>query len=307
MRGTGAELFTSDQMQASRRVVPGLIPFAVAMLVALAGCAGADRHRPTEPPAPADGGLADGFYILNGDYLGSYFENGWRILTGPSRFEARDWRNLGLVAGAAGALVLLDEEIDDFWRDSVRGDTSAALADAFEPFGDSGILVVGSIGGYAVAEMLGRKREKAAFLLALESVVLSGAVIAGVRQLTNRERPRDADDRFDWHGPFADDGGTSFPSGHAGGAFAAATVFAEVYGDDHRWVPWLAYPIATATALGRLDRPDHWASDIFVGATIGHLVGKLVVRYNPFLERHGIALRAYGDRQTTGIALAFRL
>ena len=304
MQGTGAELFTSHKMHVSRRVVPGLIPLAMALLVALAGCATAPKHRAAEPASPAP---ADGLYILNGDYLGGYFENGWRILTAPSRFEARDWRTLGLVAGAAGALVLLDGEIDDFWRDSVRGDTSEALADAFEPFGDSGVLVVGSIGGYAVAEMLGRPREKAAFLLALESVVLSGAVIAGVRQLTNRERPKDTGDRFDWHGPFADDGGSAFPSGHAGGAFAAATVFAEVYGDDHRWVPWLAYPIATATALGRLDRPDHWASDIFVGATIGHLVGKLVVRYNPFLERHGIALRAYGDHRTTGIALAFRL
>ena len=84
-------------------------------------------------------------------------------------------------------------------------------------------------------------------------------------------------------------------------------MFSEIYGEDHPWVPWVAYPIATAAALGRLDRPHHWASDIFIGATIGHVVGKLVVRYNPFLQRRGITIRPYGDRETTGVAVAFRL
>ena len=84
-------------------------------------------------------------------------------------------------------------------------------------------------------------------------------------------------------------------------------MFSEIYGEDRPWVPWVGYPIAAASALGRLDRPHHWASDIFIGATIGHVIGKLVVRYNPFLRRRGITIRPYGDPETTGVAVAFRL
>ncbi len=70
---------------------------------------------------------------------------------------------------------------------------------------------------------------------------------------------------------------------------------------------YIVYPIATGTALSRLNRPRHWASDIFAGAAIGYFVGKVVTRYNPFLERAGIEVRPVIVGETMGLSVVLRM
>ena len=89
-------------------------------------------------------------------------------------------------------------------------------------------------------------------------------------------------------------------------AFAMATVIAETYGEDHPWVPWLAYPAAGLTALGRVNNERHWASDIFMGAAIGHFIGRMVTRYSPFLEDNGVELGLFGQDGAAGLTLSLR-
>ena len=71
--------------------------------------------------------------------------------------------------------------------------------------------------------------------------------------------------------------GSSFPSGHAAGAFSIATVVARRYG-DHRWVPWAAYTIATVLAFSRVPTRAHFPSDVFLGAALGYTI----TRYDVF-------------------------
>ena len=68
----------------------------------------------------------------------------------------------------------------------------------------------------------------------------------------------------------------SFPSGHTGWAFAIATVVARRHG-NHKWVPFVAYGLATVTSLSRFTSPNHFASDAFFGAVLGYSVGRFVV------------------------------
>ena len=63
----------------------------------------------------------------------------------------------------------------------------------------------------------------------------------------------------------------SFPSGHAIGAFAIATVVAERY-HERRWVPWVAYKLAGAVGFSRVTLQEHFPSDIFAGAFLGFLI-----------------------------------
>ena len=63
---------------------------------------------------------------------------------------------------------------------------------------------------------------------------------------------------FKWGGTFNNPG--SFPSGHASSAFAAATIFAGRY-REHRWVPWVAYGLASFVALTRIPGQAHFPSD----------------------------------------------
>lgn len=69
--------------------------------------------------------------------------------------------------------------------------------------------------------------------------------------------------------------GSSFPSGHAAGAFSIATVIAHRYG-NHRWVPWLAYGIAGVFSFSRVPDRAHYPSDVFVGAVLGYVITRYV-------------------------------
>ena len=77
---------------------------------------------------------------------------------------------------------------------------------------------------------------------------------------------------------------SSFPSGHAMAAFAAA---AAVSNEVSRWWPqsrWYVgtamYGGATLVALSRLYNNQHWASDVIMAAGIGTFAGNKVVRFN---------------------------
>lgn len=264
----------------------------------------------TEPDEGGEGipsrRYKDGVYILDGDFYASFAANSWRIISGPFRYDRRDWITVGVVVSVTGALMLLDDEINDLWQDDVRGRRTDSTEDVFENFGDSDKLVLGTLGGYALSEAAGLRREKAMFLNGLQSVALTGTLIYGLKYLGQRERPDNADNAFDWNGPSGGDTNSAFPSGHAGNAFAMATVVAETYGDDHPWVPWLAYPVAGLTALGRVNAERHWASDVFMGAALGHFIGRMVTRYSPFLEENGVQLGLHGQSGSAGLSLSLR-
>jgi membrane-associated phospholipid phosphatase len=119
---------------------------------------------------------------------------------------------------------------------------------------------------------------------------ITGATVAEVlKYLTGRQRPYITDSikieaKPSFHGPFYrhprnPDGkrtNSSFPSGHTTVAFAAATVFAMEY--KHKpLVPVLAYSAATLIGISRITENEHWATDVFVGAALGYLSGRLVV------------------------------
>jgi membrane-associated phospholipid phosphatase len=64
---------------------------------------------------------------------------------------------------------------------------------------------------------------------------------------------------------------SSFPSVHMGTAFALVTPFAQDYN-----APWL-YAIAGATAFGRIQQRQHFASDIAAGSLMGYATGTLLL------------------------------
>ncbi|WP_306722599.1 phosphatase PAP2 family protein [Ferrimicrobium acidiphilum] len=106
---------------------------------------------------------------------------------------------------------------------------------------------------------------RAAAALAAESVVIN--VI--VKSLFSRERPIDQSYEHPHHLRYPLT--SSFPSGHATAAFAAATLLS-----DRTWLRWLLYPLATLVALSRIHVRIHHASDVLGGAIIGLCFAKLI-------------------------------
>ncbi|HUO57693.1 MAG TPA: phosphatase PAP2 family protein [bacterium] len=97
-----------------------------------------------------------------------------------------------------------------------------------------------------------------------ESLLLSTALVSGLKYAVGRERP-DQSDNF------------SFPSGHAITAFCFAPVVQKYWGWE-AGIP--AYLLATVTGLARVEGYHHYLSDVLAGATLGIVIGNAVV-YRP--------------------------
>lgn len=63
----------------------------------------------------------------------------------------------------------------------------------------------------------------------------------------------------------------SFPSGHTANVFAGATMLSIEYGEEYKWVPYVAYGTATAVGVMRMANNKHYISDVLFGAGLGIL------------------------------------
>lgn len=265
------------------------------------------QRQPDKPPEAVPR-YKDGVYIINTDYWLDYPRNLWRFFSAPARFDETDW----FIAVAAGttvaAMIALDDEFQAFWQGNITGGTSRGVFDVFNVFGGPRFQISTIVGGYALAELVDQtglmdvKRGKSAFILSAQSAVLTQLLVGGFKYISGRERPEKGGDPDEFNGPGSGNN-TSFPSGHASAAFAFAGTISEVYQRDYPWVPWVLYPLATGTALARVDRDKHWASDVFVGGLVGYLVAATVVRYSPFLEKNNLSFRPIGIDDGSGVAL----
>jgi membrane-associated phospholipid phosphatase len=68
----------------------------------------------------------------------------------------------------------------------------------------------------------------------------------------------------------------SFPSGHTIVAFSIATVISRRY-PGHRWLPFVAYGLASAVGFSRMTLSAHFAADVFAGAALGYSVSRFDV------------------------------
>jgi membrane-associated phospholipid phosphatase len=119
-------------------------------------------------------------------------------------------------------------------------------------------------------------------LLAAEAWVDTEVVNLAFRSSARRLRPLDVPvgGNFSdtWFKTTANPTGAagSFPSGHTAWAFAVATVVARRHG-NHKWVPIVAYALASLDAASRISSSKHFVSDTAFGAALGYVVGRFVV------------------------------
>lgn len=159
-------------------------------------------------------------------------------------------------------------------RTSVGG---RSVARGLTRLGDasSGAILLG--GSYLIARATDNERLAEVTSLSAEALLNSGLWNELLKHGLDRERPSGgATGEFFQHRPPPGGQAGSFPSGHAMGAFAVATVFAKEYA-DHRWMPWLAYGSATLISASRVSLGRHFPSDVAIGALLGHSLGRMVL------------------------------
>lgn len=125
------------------------------------------------------------------------------------------------------------------------------------PMGQEWLLASTALATYAAGRATASPRVTAVGGDLIEAQLVAGVVTLGLKYAVNRQRPD--------HEP------RSFPSGHAAGTFAAATVLQRHFG----WkggVP--AYTAAVLIAGARLQANSHFSTDVIAGAAVGILAGR---------------------------------
>jgi membrane-associated phospholipid phosphatase len=193
--------------------------------------------------------------------------------------QGRHWIPALAITGVTAALIAADPHDTPYFRRTARfeefnevfGGTNSAIGIAAVP---AAFLIVGHFRHDSYAEKTA--------LLAGEAYADSAIVDIVMKVATRRLRPSDipptgnfSDTFFESH--VSPSGiNTSFPSGHAAAAFSVATVFAYRY-RQHRWVPWVAYGVASLISFSRVTTQSHFPSDVFLGAALGFTITEFAV------------------------------
>ncbi|MGO9244578.1 MAG: phosphatase PAP2 family protein [Verrucomicrobiia bacterium] len=249
------------------------------------------------------------------DFLLPYHEEQWpnkylewlwkdpaNLFTRPAFWGGSQWATFGIEAGITGALMPVDRSYRDF-SDDIH---SKPLTHVLKPIDFVlGNYPVALISGGMFAGGLGLHNEKLADsgFLSLESVGYATLIDVGIKGLTERERPRDTHDPYQFLGPGGSaHGSSSFVSGDAIAAFAFASSVSEVW--QTPWITWPLYALATAVAFQRTEADAHWLSDVVGAAFLGHAIGKTIVHMH---YRHDIEgrLMPYVADHVVGLQLAF--
>jgi membrane-associated phospholipid phosphatase len=190
----------------------------------------------------------------------------------------RTWfPTLAVVGGTAG-LIYADPHVMPFFRSHAgRLDD---FNDVFDPSITSAEVIALPVSLLTAGYIRHDSYQVGTAILCAEAYGDSAVVDLALKAITRRERPLDIStgsfgNTF-FNGSKSPLKGSSFPSGHAAAAFSVATVVAHRY-QDHRWVPWAVYGLATAVSFSRVTSSAHFPSDVFLGAALGYTITRYQV------------------------------
>jgi membrane-associated phospholipid phosphatase len=214
-------------------------------------------------------------------------------VTSPFHAKPRDWGRTALVTATMAGILLADKPISRYAVDLREKNTSVVATSKWVTRfgGPYEVYTLGALGAYGF--IFKNEKIKTTTFLATQAYLTSTVIFEVAKFLSGRQRPyyyspESHENSPIWHGPFYQfrkkpDGTkpdsysySSFPSGHTTLAFAAATVYAMEY-SDRPLVKIISYSAASIVGLSRITENKHWASDVFIGGVLGHLIGRQVV------------------------------
>jgi len=193
--------------------------------------------------------------------------------------KAKNWIPTAIIVGGTAAFIKEDPPLERKIRQTdLFTDYNKVLKSSIS----GGLITVIPVGFYALSLIRHDSYGQGTGLLAGEAVLNDAVLMVVMKAITRRARPSEFppngaynDTFFATHNSFLGKG-SSFPSGHAMMAFSVATVFAERY-RHHKWVPYVAYTLATAISFSRVTTGAHFPSDVFIGAATGFAIAKFDV------------------------------
>ena len=211
---------------------------SIGVLLCLIGLAGTAAAQDAAPQPPLDRNLLE---TLSDDMKSVVSKASLSVLSTTTAFA--------LLAQPFDETLTYSASCSTFLKTTFEG--WARLA------GQEWVLGGGALAAYAIGRASGHRRLALLGGDLIEAQLVAGATAATLKHAIRRPRP--------------DGEARSFPSGHAAGAFAAATVIQRHYGVKGA-IP--AFSAAVLISGARLQANSHYPTDIIIGAAIGVLSGR---------------------------------
>ncbi len=205
------------------------------------------------------------------------------IWTSPFHTAKSDIKWWAIFGAATGALIATDQYTA---KHLPNDSTQTHLGADFSTIGAAYTLIPLGASFYFLGTAAGSGRFRETGLLSFETLIDSTIVESALKVSLQRARPLEGDGKggfWDSHTKWYNAG---FPSGHAFNAWAMASVFAHQY-HGTKWVPLVAYGLATVVAGARVAGRKHFIGDTIAGGAMGWFIGDYVYRKrrNPNLDR----------------------
>lgn len=193
--------------------------------------------------------------------------------------RGRGWVPTVVIAAGTAGFIASDSHTMPYFRD--HQPSLDDLNDVFDQWITMGEIAAVPVGLMVAGTVRNDSYQKTTALLAARAYADSEVLEFAAKLVTRRERPSDVPPGQSFNHTFfksqlVSGNGSSFPSGHAAGAFCVATAVSTRY-KNHRWVPWVMYSAATAISLSRVTTLAHFPSDVFLGAAMGYSVSRFEV------------------------------
>ncbi len=216
--------------------------------------------------------------------------------------QGADKSVLALAAAASLGLIVLrgDDELMDIVQANKNEDTKKLAAFGYEMGRKEGLLPIVA-GAYFLGVVFDNDKLKDVGIISVGAQFAAQMVVEVIKEVSGRQRPREGVGPYS----FDVDGGKSFISGHAAGAFSLATLLTEIYGEDYKFVPYVAYGVAAITAWSRMHDEGHWGSDVILGAVAGHIITRIVYRLyrsgDVPAEKRYLFIQPYSETKVEGL------
>jgi membrane-associated phospholipid phosphatase len=275
-------------------------PFAMALrcavLLAMLGASARAQERMEVPALGCEGEAAaqapEGAgapQTASPPTTGAPREATWRALPGNFVQDQKDlwlfpvklakghyWLPSALVVGGTAALIATDPQTMPHFRNTTA---FHGFNRVFTSTVSGGLIAVIPVSFYAASLIRKNPYDQGTGLLIGESIVDDTVLMVVMKSITQRLRPTDVAPTGSYADTFFQSNrspigkGTSFPSGHALMSFSVATVFARRY-KQHRWIPYVAYGLASVLSFSRVTTGAHFPSDVFIGAALGFAIAR---------------------------------
>jgi membrane-associated phospholipid phosphatase len=221
------------------------------------------------------------------------------IWTSPfhmDREDAFEWAGFGALTAS---LIVTDRRTAHLLE---NGSTQVAWSNGVSRAGAAYTVLPVMAGFYLYGALADNQKARETGVLGGEAL-LDGLIVSELLKLAaGRNRPNAPHQPGDFFR-----GGASFPSGHAIESWALASVVAHEY-RNRKFVPFIAYGLASLVSAARLGARQHYASDLVAGGAIGYFIGRYVVNTHEAhaAHHHGVITPVVQpSSRTFGLAVRF--